>query len=114
MHIATGNRPFWGIFGEYFDSLGRFAPKKPEIARFFARLIRFKDSKRPMTEIKVYQIKSSGNKRVKEYQQAAEDINVAEKSISENLNQRPKAGEHLIPSSKVKERGRSHSKTLKS
>lgn len=38
-----------------------------------------------MTEFKVYQIKSSGIKRVKEYQSTAEDINVAAKSISEKF-----------------------------
>ena len=44
--------------------LRRKGPKSPDLAK----LIRFKDNKGPMTEIKVYQIKSSGNKRVKEYQ----------------------------------------------
>jgi hypothetical protein len=39
-----------------------------------------------------------------------EAINVAAKSISENIKQQPEAGEHLIPSSRVKERGQSHSK----
>jgi hypothetical protein len=33
-----------------------------------AKLIQFKDSRGPMTDFKVYQIKSSGSKRVKEYQ----------------------------------------------
>ena len=60
--------------------------------------------------IKEYKIKSTGKNHVKEYQRAAETINVAAKSISENLKWRPKAGENLIPSSKVKERGRGHSK----
>ncbi len=63
-----------------------------------------------MTEFKVYQIKSSGIKRVKEYQSTAEAINVAAKSISENLEQRPEAGEHLIPSSRFIERGRNYLK----
>jgi hypothetical protein len=41
----------------------------------------------------VYQIKSAGFKRVKEYQSTAEIINVAAKCIREYLEQRPKARE---------------------
>ena len=73
-------------------------------------MIWFKDNSRSMTEFKVYQIKSSGIKCVKVYQSTMEAINVAAKSISENLEQRPKAGGHLIPSSRFIERGRNYLK----
>jgi len=66
--------------------LHRKGPKLPD----FDKLNRFEDRKRPETEIKEYQIKSTGKKHVKEYQQAAETINVAAKSISEDLNSGPK------------------------
>ena len=56
----------------------------------FAKLNRFEDIKRPETEIKEYQIKFTERKHVKEYQNAAETINVAAKSISEDLNNGPK------------------------
>eukprot|EP00253_Pinus_taeda_P006226 PITA_06226 len=82
-----------GRFGESLGNrlipwpvLRRKSPKLPD----FAKLIRFKDRKGPETKIKEYQIKSTGKKHVKEYQQAVYTINVAAKSISEDLNGGPK------------------------
>ncbi len=105
-----GNRPSRGIFGEYSDFLAHCAPKKARKSSDRAKMIRFKDNSRSMTEFKVYQIKSSSFKRVKEYQSTAEAINVAAKSISENLEERPEVGENLISSNRFIERGRSHLK----
>ena len=105
-----------GRFGEYLENLlipwpvlHRKSPKSPD----FAKLIRFKDWKGPETEIKEYQIKSTGKKHVKEYQQAAETINVAAKSISEDLNSGSKQEKikYLPATSKKKARPL---KTLKS
>ncbi len=109
MCIATGNRPFRGIFRESSDCRAHYVPKKPKIAQSCQR-IRFEDNNRSITEFKVYQIKSAGIKRVKEYQSTAEAINVAAKCIRKYFEQRPKAGEHLISSSRFIERGRNYLK----
>ena len=92
----SANRASLREIGHFGESLGnilipwpvlrRKSPKSPD----FAKLIRFKDRKGLETEIKEYQIKSTGKKHIKEYQQAAETINVAAKSISEDLNSGPK------------------------
>jgi len=58
--------------------------KSPKIAQACQR-IRFEDSSRSFTEFKVYQIKSAGIKRVKEYQSTTDTINVAAKCIREYL-----------------------------
>ena len=87
----------------------RKGPKLPD----FAKLNRFEDRKRPETEIKEYQIKSTGRKHVKEYQKAAKTIDVVAKSISKYLNSGPKQVKIRYLPAKSKKRARPL-KTLKS
>ena len=91
-----------GHFEESSGNLRIFEPtarrKSPKIVQSCQR-IRFEGNNRSITEFKVYQIKSAGIKRVKEYQSTTEAINVVAKCISEYFEQRPEARENLISSS---------------
>lgn len=102
-----------GHFEEYSGNLLIAEPiahrKSLEIVRSCQR-IRFKDNSRSITEFKVYRIKSASIKRVKEYQSAAEAINVAAKCINEYFEQWPEARENLISYSRFIEGERNYLK----